>query len=543
MARVDDRPNILLILTDEQRLSTMSCYGPTPCLTPNLDRLATESVVFERAYTSCPVCTPARGTIMTGLYPHNHGMTTNAGNVGCAVPEIPDSPILLSRTLERAGYRLGYTGKWHLGTNPEERKVAHFDTYAARRGAGAKENPYRLPDEYRFRHTLPKDVGFAGQNFAGHGGGGFKYPEYHQYLADHGWRHEVAHTGARGPQRTGILKGPRESTVPHFLTSHTIELLDRFSGRGNRAPANAAARETARQPFFIWHNFWGPHAPYYVTEEYLDQYQNVEIPEWPNYRWPAGTTAGPHQMMIRPVAKEMAWADWEEYIRYYYAFVSMIDAEIGRLINALQERGLLENTVVIFAADHGEALGSHGGMYNKGQSHFEEIQRIPMLIRLPETAGSAGTGAKGTAGHAKVNKLVGLCDLYPTICDLAGAEYESERGDGDSLLPLLAADSAPAPGAPIQWRESIGIEYHGVGNSLQTMRTIVKGRIKYGFSYGTSEELYDLEADPYETNNLVGNTAWRETKREMREELVNWMRATNDAGLIGFYTDYVGLVE
>ena len=109
------RPNIILILTDQHRLSAVGCYGRTPCQTPNIDRLAREGARFETAYTVCPVCSPARATIMTGLYPHRHGICSNIYNLGNSVHELPDSPDLLSRRLQSAGYRCGYTGKWHLG--------------------------------------------------------------------------------------------------------------------------------------------------------------------------------------------------------------------------------------------------------------------------------------------------------------------------------------------------------------------------------------------------------------------------------------------
>lgn len=511
-----DRPNVLLILTDEQRLSTMSAYGATPCRTPHLDKLASESVVFENAYTSCPVCSPARASIMTGLFPHNHGFTSNAGNLGCSVSELPDSPILLSRMLERAGYQLGYTGKWHLGTNPVERKAAFFDGYGRAAGrVSAKENPYRLPDDVRYRHIVPSHVGFQGHDFAGHGGGGFRYSQYQAYLRDHGYEHRVTDEWKIGPQRAGILAGPLEATVPYFLTTESIGLIDRFT---------AAAAEP--EPFFLWHNFWGPHAPYYMTREFYDLYEGVEIPEWPNFRWPARKTAGPHRMMMKAGARDMEWSDWAAYIRYYYAFMTMIDSQIGRLMDHLCDSGLLENTVIIFAADHGEALGGHGGIYNKGQTHFEEIQRIPFLIRLPG----------GARGGGRVNELVSLVDIYPTVCDLAGASFERDRCDGESLRPLL-------DGSAGSWRESVAVEYNGLGNACQTMRTIRNDRFKYGFTFGSSEELYDLEADPHEMVNLASDSAYRKDKREARDQLLHWMHETGDFGVINHLREYIGLVE
>ena len=164
-------PNVLLIFTDQHRLSAVGCYGETPCRTPNLDRLAAGGVRFERAYTVCPVCTPARGSIMTGLYPHAHGMVCNTNNIGCSIQDLADKPMLLSRRLQSAGYRCGYSGKWHLGGLDAGHPVPYYS---------------RLEP-----HTLPRDVGFEGQNFPGHGGGGHQYTEYREYLKRNGLTRRV----------------------------------------------------------------------------------------------------------------------------------------------------------------------------------------------------------------------------------------------------------------------------------------------------------------------------------------------------------------
>ena len=293
------KPNILFVFTDQHCLSAVGCYGETPCQTPNIDRLAREGVRFETAYTVCPVCSPARATIMTGLYPHAHGVCMNVHNLGCSVHELADRPELLSRRLQAAGYRCGYSGKWHLGTD-------------APTAFAAPNTP-----------SLPKDVGFEGQNFPGHGGGGFRYPEYRAYLAEHGYEHRVTRLDDRPipVMRYGVLEGPVESTVPYFLAEHTIGLIDRFAASG--------------EPFFIWHNFWGPHTPYYSPRVFYEAYQGLEIPEWPNYCWPAREINRPHQVKIHPQAEQLTWEDWAEGIRHYYAFTTLIDQQIGRIVDHL----------------------------------------------------------------------------------------------------------------------------------------------------------------------------------------------------------------
>lgn len=468
-----DKPNIILILTDQHRLSALGCYGPTPCRTPHIDRLASEGIRFETAYTVCPVCSPARASIMTGLYPHAHGICSNIYNLGNSVHELTDHPDLLSRRLQSAGYRCGYTGKWHLGEGSHGR----FEL----------SNPA----------SLPKDTGFEGQNFPGHGGGGFHYPEYKEYLEKNGFSHEVSESPQSEVWRCGILSGSEESTVPHFLTNNSIELLDAF--------------KQADEPFFIWHNTWGPHSPYYVPQEYYDLYKDVEIPEWPNYDWKAD---GGHASNVKrhPRADQLTWEDWEEAIRYYYAFTTLIDHQIGRLLDHLEETGLADNTIIIFAADHGETLGSHGGLTDKGWHHFEEIQRIPMIIKTPEKHSSVS------------NEFVSLVDIYPTILEMAGAKLPERPVHGESLVPLIE-------NRKIKWRDAVFVEFGGVNNLSTTMVSVRKGELKYGWNGSGADELYDLSSDPYEMENVIEKEEYSNNLLTLRQLLSDWMQQTGHPAL------------
>ena len=472
---METQPNILLILTDQHRLSAIGAYGPTPCQTPHIDRLASEGLRFETVYTTCPVCSPARGSIMTGLYPHAHGICSNTHNLGSSVHEIPDSPNLLSRRLRSSGYQCGYTGKWHLGNGES---VAF----------GGSTEP-----------AIPSTRGFEGQDFSGHGGGGFGYPSYASYLSQGGFTHEVKPWSEPSPQvlPTGELRGPTESTVPHFLTDHTISLIDRFSARND--------------PFFIWHNFWGPHGPYFAPAELLDLYRDVEIPPWPNYAWPSRETPGPHHVKIHPDQENLTWEDWATAIRYYYAFTTLIDREIGRTIDHLRSTGQLENTIIIFAADHGETAGSHGGLTDKGWQHFEEIQRIPLIVRFPDGR---------HAGEVR-NSLVSLADLYPTILDMAGCDVP-DHVHGRSLLPIIEDRSA-------SWRDHLVVEFSGVNNLSATLRTLVTtDRLKFGYSAGHDDQLYDLKRDPYELVNVATDPAYQERLNVARRTLSDWMEVHRD---------------
>jgi arylsulfatase A-like enzyme len=475
---MDNQKNIIFILTDQQRLSAVGCYGNTPCQTPHINALTQEGIRFERAYTACPLCSPSRASIITGKYPHSHGITTNIHEMGCNVSELADHPQLLSRRLQKVGYNIGFNGKWHLGTDLDRDPITH------------------LPN----KPSLPKNVGFDGWNYPGHGGGGHHYPEYQEYLHQNNWVHQVKPWSekTRPIFSAGELVGPLESTMAYFLVDQTISLIDKFRKED--------------KPFFLWHNFWGPHIPYYVTAEWLDYYRSIEIPPWPNYHWPSRQISGPHQMKIHPHYELLTWDDWATIIRYYYAYASMIDGQIGRLIGYLKRMGLYDNTIIIFAADHGETLGSHGGLYDKGWHHFEETHHIPFVIRVPKT------------NPAIKRELVSLLDLYPTILDYAGGQIDSNLIHGRSLRPILENNEHS------DWRKSIVTEFHGLGNACFAQRTIVNNDgIKYGYNLCCDDELYDLNKDPWETRNVIRHPEYKGILHDLRENLSNWMEETNDS--------------
>ena len=476
-----EKLNVLLILTDQHRLSAVGAYGETVCRTPNIDRLAREGVRFENAYTVCPLCSPARASVMTGQFPHTHGVSANTHELGCSVHELRDRPELLSRRFEAAGYARGYSGKWHIGTRLTE-------TF------GGPNTP-----------SLPTGVGFEGQDFQGHGGGGFWFDEYRQYLADNGFEHQVkvCEESRWGQPNIAELTGPIESTVPYFLAENTISMMDDFTRRG--------------EPFFMWHNFWGPHEPYYATKEFLDLYRGVEIPPWPNYDWPSRQTPGFHQVKIHPEHENFEWEDWATAIRHYYASASMVDSQIGRILDHLARTGLLDKTVILFSADHGETLGSHGGMTDKGWHHFEETHRVPMILRLPD-----GTGA----GEVR-EELVSLADIYPTVLDVAGDACRDLTLHGESLLPL-------AKGTATGWRDSVVVEFGGVSGSVATLRTLRHKNFKYGYNCGLRDELYDLQADPHETRNLINEPDYQDIAEDLRCRLSAWMEETQDQARIMF---------
>ncbi len=476
-------PNILVFMTDQQRLSAVSAYGPTPCRTPNLDRLAAEGCLFKQAYCPASICGPSRASLFTGMLPHAHGMTNNIGDIGCNQTHIQDSPELLSRKLESQGYACGYTGKWHLCAEENKRTRYQAD--------------YIL--------NLPNDLGFVGQDFHGHGGGGQIYPEFQDYLSRNAWTDEVERVDAAFGHEAGLWKGPAESTVSHFLCSHSLELIDRFQKEGS--------------PWFIWHNDWGPHEPYFVPEKYFARYRDMSFEPWPDFDWDPGSIPGPHQ---RFWVKDKPWAYWENLLRYYYAFAEMIDDELGRILRHLEEIGELENTLIFFTSDHGESLGSHGGIANKGCQPFEEVLRVPLVVY--------GPGVK--PGQLR-DEIVANTDIYPTLCALAGSPSSLPRDPTRDLTPLLAGEEIP-------WRDAWVAEGHGVSGMLFTQRVLRWHEWIYVWNAGWPEMLFNLDEDPYQLNNLADQEESQEALQACRKRLGSWLEETLDPARVAF-VDEIGI--
>ena len=255
-------------------------------------------------------------------------------------------------------------------------------------------------------------------------------------------------------------------------------------------------------------------------------YENVDIPEWPNYRWPSRVINAPHQVKIHRDAERLTWQDWEEAIRYYYAFTSLIDSQIGRLLDYLDETGQRENTIILFASDHGETLGSHGGLTDKGWHHFEEIQRIPFIVWMPERLYGAGIRPRDV-----LSQWISQVDIYPTLLEWAGAERGAVERHGHSIVPILQGEA-------VEWRDSAFVEFNGV-NSLATSMVSVRhrgpdGDLKYGWNCSNRDELYDLSTDPYETTNLIDDPRRADAVFEMRKRIEAWMIETGYPGL-GMY--------
>ena len=455
------RQNILFIVTDQHSLHAVSCYGRTVCRTPAIDSLAADGVRFARAYTPCALCTPARGSMLTGVYPHTHGAKYNTGThqpfgedrCGMDLPTYPQK-------LAAQGYRLGYFGKWHAGI---------AETCA--------------------------DVGFEGFGPRRYGRVS-DCPDYEAYLADRGLSPEAviefyaAGDGqAAAGDASGYLTGPAAGSPSHFMAHKTIEMLGEYHADD--------------RPFLMACNFWGPHAPYLPTEDYKDMYDPEEIEPWPNFADDLADKPIIHRKYrksVFPAAAEADWATWARVVARYYAQTSMIDAAIGQILDALKEMGIYDETLIVFTADHGETCGVHGGAFDKGAMAYEEVYRIPMIVKMP---------GNSHAGQTR-EKFVSLLDLPETFCQLAQTTMGPTHGQ--SLLPLIDDPDAP-------WRDDLLAEYHGHRVPV-AQRILWHGDHKFVLNYADRDELYDLSADPAEMTNLIDDPTRADLLKDLRNRML-----------------------
>ena len=479
--------NVILIMTDQHRLDTMHYFNAdAPCHTPALDALAAESLCFRNAYTTTPICTPARSSLHTGLYPSVTGMCTNIYQHGCSTHELADTPFLLSRRLGAAGYGCGFTGKWHLGMGKDKTASSEGRQLLERMKSG-----YMGATAYLDYGTLPSDVGFIGDDFPGHGDGGHGTVLFQKYLEEAGLKQELtdAYRGHRkGDHSKGAIVASGEKTTPeYFLGLRARQIIDELRQKD--------------APFFMAVNFWGPHEPYYVTAEDYALYKDLEIPPWPSFTQSKDVQNKLHRLVQRP---EKDWDFFANNLRHYYAAITGIDRQIGRMVQHLKDTGLYDDSYIIFCADHGDSQGCHNGMENKSGHMYDDTTKIPLMIKPP----------KGMA-HTVTEALASTVDIYATVLDIAGYG-EGYHQAGHSLLPLLADPEAAV-------RDYAVCECVSAFPLIGMQRMYRKGRFKYVFNCGGSDELYDLERDPYEMDNLVEDPAHGALLREMMDGLAQAM--------------------
>lgn len=473
------RKNVILILSDQQRYDTISAYGLNDvCKTPHIDALAQEGMKFTNAFTSSAICAPARASVMTGLYPHNHGVIDNHTDIKAGIP-------LLGDCMKDAGYFCGYAGKWHV-------------------------SPKKTPTE----------CGFYGKAFMGYGfpGSGvfeslkFNAPPanspnyYEEYLKENGFDiPDVSHGFLGNNPELQIQemyakhKGPLESTIEYFVAHETNRLIEKAC--------------EGEEPFFIWANFWGPHSPSIVPEPYYSMYNPKDIKEHPSYKETFEDKPYGHYLTEKMWGLgDYGWGGFADICAKYYGHCTMIDDMVGMIVDKLKAVGAYEDTIIIYTADHGDCLGAHK-LIEKGAFTYDEIYRIPMIVK--------GSGNKDN------DSFVYLQELMPTILEIADTS-PSKPVDGESLLGLMKGTHKT------NGRTEIYGEYH---NHFYTTRQRMVRDNKYQFTFNENErgELYDFTKDPYQLHNVCYNPEYQEIKEAYIKKMSYYMKKTKDPASTWFH--------
>jgi arylsulfatase A-like enzyme len=458
------QPNILHIMSDQQQWATIA--SRSECRTPNLNRLASQGLLFERSYTPSAVCCPARAMLLSGAFHWHNGVYNQIHSNPSVHRDMNRDVVLYSQRLRDAGYRLGYTGKWHASylRSPldfgyhEVAGVAGCDPALLR---NVDHNPDRVPTGGTLRRTVTRRMTWP---------------------------------GSQPFDMWGYREGAVESTPEWRLAEQTIRMMNRFA--------------KGAQPWLLEAQFVQPHDPYLPLKQYLDRYDARAIPVPASFSDTFTGKPGFHRRESETWGAVTA-DDVRQSRAHYYAYIEQLDEQIGRILDALDKTGQQDRTIVVFTTDHGDCVGAHR-MWIKGWIPYEECYRVPLIVRWP---GRIPAGSK-------TDRLVQTHDLAHTYVTAASAE-KLPYADGAALQPLFEDPRAA------NWRDHILCAYYG-GEFLYTQRMAITSRFKYVFNGFDYDELYDLERDPGELHNAVNDPEYARWTGDMRARMYELMAQYHD---------------
>lgn len=462
------KPNILWICSDQQRYDTLGCYGNPYVHSPRLDALAENGALFENAIAQSPVCSPSRGSFLTGRYP----MTCRQRQNGA---DIPATELLVTKIFHDAGYYCGLSGKLHISAcNPK---------------SGCTRMERRIDDgydEFYWSHDTSASWGL--------------HNAYWAWLKE---KYGVSYHTENTPQSRFAQFGmPAEQHQSYWCAEKAIEFI--------------RARKGSGRPWLFSVNTYDPHHPFDPPREFLEPYlahiNDIPLPEYvPGEEetktvWQKYEHTGAYGHHAGFDYTEMNDTDHRVVRAAYWAMCDMLDAQVGRMIDALRETGQLENTIIIYHSDHGEMLGDHG-VYLKGPFFYEGCVRVPLIISWP-----------GHIPHARYRQTVQLMDLPETLLELCGLP-QPVRMQGKSLCPLFKDGT-------LAFRESAYCEYMNAmpwqtdPKAFASMVRTEGWKLVVSHSRKGEGELYDLSSDPGEHRNLYGDPRFLPQKAGLMEELL-----------------------
>jgi arylsulfatase len=492
------RPNVLILFSDQHRKDVMGFEGHPDVITPHLDKLANESVVFDRAYCPVGISAPSRCSFMSGMYPRTLGLLSNSERTN-----IMNEVVSLASVFKQNNYNTFAFGKRHTYNAIDEGWDVH-------RSHLCSETPGNSYTEW------VEENGY-GEEFATDWAA-----EFGRGTPCSSWADHRIPTGDLG---TRISLLPEDMTMEAFTTKLTIEMIKDQANKNN--------------PFFCWATFYRPHQPYTPLKRYMEMY---DVSDWGDGRINGSSIKQPASFyepvenippMMQSIRKgeskvwnvDKAFADeqiWRNHIGAYYALVTEMDHLIGEILQALEDAGIAEETIVIYVSDHGDFVGNHG-MVEKtaaGQNVYEDILNVPLIIRYP-----------GNKQNGKRNaELVNLVDIFPTLVDLLDLKMPELKHP----LQGLSITESLLKGKPVKrefvvsesWSQATVItKDHKLGMMIDPTDYARKFDFRY---FG--DQFFVRSDDPLEINNQINNPFYASEIKKLREMYQRFTLEVPDIG-------------
>ena len=493
------QPNLVFVFSDRQRFDTLEAYGNDYVKAPNLNALAKESIVFKNTYVTQAVCAPARASIMTGLYPHAAGIPRNK----LVMPE----EVETIANMVSDDYKKAYFGKWHLGNEVINQRG--FDEWAS--------GMETLREEYTKEEYLDMDT------------------SYHEFLVENGFEPDELLLGSK------IFSDELRAALPA-----EFQMASFFANR-----AETFIKKNKDNPFVMYVSFLEPHPPW--TGPYDGIHDPQQVPIEPTFlkrpdghslfsrvradffmqsdlhtpddvddsEWEKGRAE--YNALDKAIGRQFDLKNpdsWKQIRANYYGNITLVDDAVGKILDALDEAEIAENTIFIFTSEHGDLVGTHGMM--EMRTFYEEAAKVPLIIRAPM--------------HTKEAKLIdgnfGQIDLVPTLLDLLGQDIP-EHLQGTSKSDVIKGK------ADLKGNE-VFMEHNGIGdrnlgtpainmlNNMQWRSIVTSDRWKLNLCATDQCELFNLNDDPFEENNLFNNPEHTDRIRIMAAKIRMWQYETGD---------------
>ncbi|NUM54226.1 MAG: sulfatase [Candidatus Hydrogenedentes bacterium] len=475
-------PNILFVFSDDHALQAIGAYGSRINQTPNIDRIAREGALFLRNSCGNSICAPSRATVLTGKHSHANGMRSNADTFNGDQTTFP-------KLLQHAGYATALIGKWHLVTDP-----TGFDHWEILPGQGTYYNPDFIgpAGKRRIEGYVTDIITDLAIDWLDRG----RDPDKPFLLM---CQHKAPHrTWAPGPKHLTLYE---DVSIP--------EPPSLFDDYANRAPVLAGNEAMIGKHLMFDYDLKVPglNTPDALGRDMKNGETERMTPEQ-KARW--DVAYGPSNeafLKQNPQGDDLVRWKYQRYIKDYLRCVASVDDNVGRLLNYVDEKGLAENTIVVYSSDQGFYLGEHG-LYDKRWMYRESLA-MPLLVRWP------GQVKPGT----RVERLTQNIDYAPTFLEAAGLVPPADM-HGRSLVPLLKGQT------PSDWREAIYYHYYEVGeHNVPRHEGVSTERYKLIHYYDADQwELFDLDKDPGEMRSVYGDSAYAKVVSEMKQRLADLKR-------------------